>query len=429
MGGTPKGPTYWDYLRVPELLSLQGGLEKDESALCTDELHFIIVHQVYELWFKLCLRELRVARDHLAAPKVPEEAIAHVVHHLGRVGKVLHLLVEQFTVMETLTPQDFLAFRDKLTPASGFQSHQLRELEVLMGLGDEQRVAYGSTHALAHLESMAKDSKSGSAMWGRLETARGRRACAGRSTLALAHAHPGERAGRSRRCEASSGSSSTTTSRASAPTSARSSCETTNADPAVVEKRFEEEAKNVERFLFALDVPEARSADAIRIRAALVFIESYRELPAPRVAAAAARQHRRGRGAVRALAPPPRADGRARDRTTRRDRRLVGRRLPRPDRTHARVPGALVRAHASAAALGSAGAAAPRGLRLRAVGTSIRRALSCGGVRRGRRLEASTPAALRSPDGASMPGRRFDAGRRFGRTRSVAIRRPQIMVA
>src|SRR5678815_3756185 len=129
MGGTPKGPTYWDYLRVPELLSLQGGLEKDESALMPDEPHFIVVHQVYELSLKLCLRELRV------------------VHDLGRVGKVLHLLVEQFTVMETLTPQDFLAFRDKLTPASGFQSHQLRELEVLLGLGDEQRVAYGSTHA------------------------------------------------------------------------------------------------------------------------------------------------------------------------------------------------------------------------------------------------------------------------------------------
>src|SRR4029434_6941931 len=237
MGGTPKGPTYWDYLRVPELLSLQGGLEKDESALAPDELHFIIVHQVYELWFKLCLRELRVARDHLAAPKVPEEAIAHVVHHLGRVGKVLHLLVEQFTVMETLTPQDFLAFRDKLTSESGFQSHQLRELEVLMGLGDEQRVAYGSTHALAHLESMAKESKSGSPMWGRLRNARaqerlehatlrgGRGASASRS-IADSRARPSRGAGRTiPTMRRSSGGSSTTTSRASAPTSARSSCE------------------------------------------------------------------------------------------------------------------------------------------------------------------------------------------------------------
>src|SRR3982751_3504835 len=121
MGGTPKGPIFRGYLPVPALLSLPGGLERDESALAPDELHFIVVHQVYELWFKLCLRELRLARDHLATPKVPEETIALVVHHLGRVSKVFQLLVDQFVVMETLTPQDFLAFRDKLTPASGFQ--------------------------------------------------------------------------------------------------------------------------------------------------------------------------------------------------------------------------------------------------------------------------------------------------------------------
>ena len=279
MGGTPKGPTYWDYLRVPELLSLQGGLEKDESALAPDELHFIIVHQVYELWFKLCLRELRVVRDHLAAPKVPEEAIAHVVHHLGRVGKVLHLLVEQFTVMETLTPQDFLAFRDKLTPASGFQSHQLREIEVLLGLGDEQRVAYGSTHALAHLESMAKGSTSGSAMWGRLETARGEESVRQALHRWLSRT-PIQGSGPDDPDDAKVVRKFLDDYLASVRTHQRAQlARTTNADPAVVEKRFEEEAKSVERFLFALDVPEADRQATIRIRAALVFIESYRELP------------------------------------------------------------------------------------------------------------------------------------------------------
>jgi tryptophan 2,3-dioxygenase len=276
---TPAGPTYWDYLRVPELLSLQGGLEQDESALMPDELHFIVVHQVYELWFKLCIRELKVARDHLAAPKVPEEAIAHVVHHLGRVGKVLHLLVEQFSVMETLTPQDFLAFRDKLTPASGFQSHQLRELEVLMGLGDEQRIAYGSTHALAHLESMARGSRSGQAMWGRLEAARGQESLRQAlhrwlSRTPIQGSDPGE-AGDAAAVQQFLDSY---LERVRAHQRAQLS-RTPSADPAVLQKRFDDESKNVERFLFALDVPEAERATTLRIRAALVFIESYRELP------------------------------------------------------------------------------------------------------------------------------------------------------
>ena len=98
------------------------------------------MHQVFELWFKLSLRELRDARDHLAAPRVPEDKIPHVVHHLRRVSEILQLTVEQFRVMETLTPQDFLAFRDKLIPASGFQSFQLRELEILLGFDEAQRI-------------------------------------------------------------------------------------------------------------------------------------------------------------------------------------------------------------------------------------------------------------------------------------------------
>src|SRR5262245_58497332 len=138
MGRTP---TYWDYLRLDSLLALQNGLGDDDRALMPDELHFIVVHQVYELWFKLVLREVRLGRDHLAAPRVAEETVPHVVHHLRRINEILGLAVEQFRVMETLTPQDFLDFRDKLTPASGFQSFQLREIEILLGLDDAQRAA------------------------------------------------------------------------------------------------------------------------------------------------------------------------------------------------------------------------------------------------------------------------------------------------
>ena len=77
-------PNYWDYLNLKPLLTLQGGLENNEQALDTDELHFIVTHQALELWFKLILAELRDARDQLASPTVPEERIPHVVHHLGR---------------------------------------------------------------------------------------------------------------------------------------------------------------------------------------------------------------------------------------------------------------------------------------------------------------------------------------------------------
>ena len=145
-------PTYWDYLRLPDLLELQGGLDDTPSP---DELHFIVVHQSFELWFKLILSQLRLARDHLAAPRLPEEQVPFVVHHLGRVNAILRLCVEQFAVMETLPPQDFLDFRDKLVPSSGFQSFQLRELEIVLGLRQDQRIQYAGTDPLAHIRAQA----------------------------------------------------------------------------------------------------------------------------------------------------------------------------------------------------------------------------------------------------------------------------------
>lgn len=162
-------PNYWDYLELKPLLGLQGGLEKDETQLHTDELHFIITHQALELWFKLILAEIRDARDSLSSPKVPEESIPHVVHHLGRVNEILKLAGDTFSVMETLTPQDFMSFRDKLTPASGFQSFQMREMELLMGVHWESRVKYGNVDPLDHIRKLAKDSPAGELALSRLE--------------------------------------------------------------------------------------------------------------------------------------------------------------------------------------------------------------------------------------------------------------------
>ncbi len=158
-------PTYWDYLHLPELLNCQGGLDDAPSP---DELHFIVVHQTYELWFKLMLSQLRLARDHLAVDHVPEEHVPFVVHHLGRVNAILRLCVDQFAVMETLPPQDFLDFRDKLMPSSGFQSFQLRELEILLGLTPERRIKYAGTDPIQHIRSQTH-SPAGKAVADRLD--------------------------------------------------------------------------------------------------------------------------------------------------------------------------------------------------------------------------------------------------------------------
>jgi tryptophan 2,3-dioxygenase len=118
--------SYGGYLRVPELLAQQ-----QPQSEAPDELLFITVHQVYELWFKLLLHELENIRDAMFAGELWQAR-----HLFRRVHAVERVLVAQVEVLETMTPQDFLAFRAKLAPASGFQSVQFRELEFLSGLKD-----------------------------------------------------------------------------------------------------------------------------------------------------------------------------------------------------------------------------------------------------------------------------------------------------
>ena len=124
---------YWDYLNIPKLLELQGGVENDEKAISEDEMSFIIVHQVFELWFKLVLKEIRLATKKMSQESVEEDVIPLVVHHIERINVIMRSAVKHFDLMETLIPQDFLMFREKLGTASGFQSFQMREMESLMG--------------------------------------------------------------------------------------------------------------------------------------------------------------------------------------------------------------------------------------------------------------------------------------------------------
>ena len=141
--GSDKPLTYWDYIRVEELVGLQGGAERNEADLGNEEVMFITVHQIFELWFKLILRELRTARDLFDSKAVANQKLSGAVRSLDRVITIFGRAVDHFLVMETLTTRDYLAFRDKLTSASGFQSAQMREIEIVMGLDSSERLDAG----------------------------------------------------------------------------------------------------------------------------------------------------------------------------------------------------------------------------------------------------------------------------------------------
>ena len=134
--------TYGSYLRLPGLLSQQVP-QADPPA--HDELLFITVHQVYELWFAQLLHELEAVRAAMLGGQTWRAG-----HLLRRVHAIERLLVAQVDILETMTPQDFLEFRSLLAPASGFQSVQFRELEFLSGAKDERYV--GRFRALTDAE-------------------------------------------------------------------------------------------------------------------------------------------------------------------------------------------------------------------------------------------------------------------------------------
>ena len=268
--------SYWDYLHLPQLLDLQHGIDRDESELAQDEIHFIMVHQVFELWFKLIIHELRLASGELASPQVPEEKIPFVVHHLSRVNTILNHAITQFDVMETLDPQDFISFRDKLVPASGLQSYQYRILEILLGI-ESTTPEYGDT-VLKSLQKMMAQTASGEEIWQKVTAAR--------SEVTLRSAlhewllrTPIDPVGGEDRAATADRFLEAYLSGYERSLHATLTAIMGNSEPDKLQSRLEEGVGQVGAFLRAEDQPEANRPRTRMVRAGILFIESYRDLP------------------------------------------------------------------------------------------------------------------------------------------------------
>ncbi len=149
---------YHKYLELDKLLSAQiprSGQFEEKAA--HDETLFIIMHQVYELWFKQIIHELDSVCNMFREKAVNEENMNMSVLRLKRVSEILELVIKQIFVMETLTPLDFMDFRNYLFPASGFQSLQFRVIESVLGLREEDRLTYnGHSYKIVFNEEQKK---------------------------------------------------------------------------------------------------------------------------------------------------------------------------------------------------------------------------------------------------------------------------------
>ncbi len=168
---SPHRLTYSSYLKVPELLELQHPQSQPPHH---DELLFILVHQTYELWFKELLHDLDAVVGNLQkAGAVPQsrDEVYEAARLLRRCTEITRVLVEQFTILETMLPTHFLAFRGLLEPASGFQSEQFREIEFLCGLKDEKMLRYHrpTPEAYASLKRRLEEPSLRDAFFGALE--------------------------------------------------------------------------------------------------------------------------------------------------------------------------------------------------------------------------------------------------------------------
>ncbi len=133
---------YSDYLQIEKILSAQQTRSDLFGVKAHDELLFIITHQTYELWFKQVLFEVDSVLELFAGEHVDESSMGIAVSRIERINEIIKVLTQQITILETMTPLDFLDFRDMLFPASGFQSVQFRLLENKLGLKPTSRLSF-----------------------------------------------------------------------------------------------------------------------------------------------------------------------------------------------------------------------------------------------------------------------------------------------
>ncbi len=138
---------YHSYLHLDKILGAQHPRSADlEEKPAHEEMLFIIIHQVYELWFKQIKHEMESVLEMFHKDSVNERGIGTACARLERVEEIMKLLIQQIRVLETMTPLDFLDFRNYLFPASGFQSFQFRMVEVMLGLEEKKRLTYNNHH-------------------------------------------------------------------------------------------------------------------------------------------------------------------------------------------------------------------------------------------------------------------------------------------
>lgn len=278
-----KATVYWDYIKLEELLALQSGIDASEEGLSNDEVMFIVIHQIDELWFKLAIRELVRIRNLFAQEKVREQSLSDAVRAIRRTALLFEQVAHHFRLMETMTTREYLGFRDKLSPASGFQSAQLREIEILLGLKIEDRIplGYDNDYLRALKYPDGRTSPASKRVEARLTD---------RPTLLEAinewlyrtpiqgstpdDADDADNVRRFveayLRAQSIEAEEAMQLSRDAAPG---------EADRRRIEQRYRQEMVNAREFLLANEVPAEQRALVARVRAALLFIESYRELP------------------------------------------------------------------------------------------------------------------------------------------------------
>lgn len=134
------GTYYGDYLQLDKILGAQDLKSVQQGKPAHDEMLFIITHQAYELWFKQIIFELESIVDVFDNETVEDKQMGLVVHRLARIKTIQRIMIPQLEIIETMTPLDFLEFRDLLVPASGFQSIQFKTVEILLGIKRRFRI-------------------------------------------------------------------------------------------------------------------------------------------------------------------------------------------------------------------------------------------------------------------------------------------------